>query len=83
MVLLIGGSSPDLKLNLPFAFAQSQEKNGDVTALKDKLLKIIDLANLVIKDIDDNSLLAYYGLKTDNRPDAAKIKRYIKDFMTL
>ncbi|XP_053683189.1 tripeptidyl-peptidase 2 [Sabethes cyaneus] len=68
----------DLKTNLPLNFAAGLEKeeNGAAAAalLKVKLLKIIELADLVLKDIEQNALLAYYGMKTDNRQNAAKIK---------
>lgn len=36
--------------------------------------RIINIADEVIKAIDQDKLLAYYGLKTDPRPDASKIK---------
>ncbi|XP_066603717.1 tripeptidyl-peptidase 2 [Prorops nasuta] len=36
--------------------------------------QIVDVADVVIKNIDQDKLLAYYGLKNDQRPDAAKIK---------
>lgn len=41
---------------------------------KATLRRIIDLADVVIKDTNTDALLAYYGLKADNRADAAKIK---------
>lgn len=68
----------DSKSSLPLSFTASLEKEETGAAatalLKVKLLKIIELADVVIKDIDQNALLAYYGLKTDSRPNAAKIK---------
>ncbi|RLU16741.1 hypothetical protein DMN91_010941 [Ooceraea biroi] len=36
--------------------------------------QIITVADAVITNIDQDKLLAYYGLKIDQRPDAAKIK---------
>lgn len=36
--------------------------------------QIITVADSVITNIDQDKLLAYYGLKSDQRPDAAKIK---------
>ena len=36
--------------------------------------QIIGIADEVIKAVDQDKLLAYYGLKNDQRPDAAKIK---------
>lgn len=36
--------------------------------------QIITVADAVITNIDQDKLLAYYGLKNDQRPDAAKIK---------
>lgn len=71
----------EIKSQLPFSFRQSLDaKNAsgeasvDVEALTAKLKRIVELADLVIKDTERDPLLAYYGLKTDNRPDAAKIK---------
>lgn len=49
-------------------------KSNDLEATKTKLKRILDLANTVIDETNVEALLAYYGLKTDNRPDAAKIK---------
>ncbi|KAJ8670647.1 hypothetical protein QAD02_001906 [Eretmocerus hayati] len=36
--------------------------------------KIVTIADEVLKAIDQDKLLAYYGAKSDQRPDAAKIK---------
>ncbi|OXU24497.1 hypothetical protein TSAR_010597 [Trichomalopsis sarcophagae] len=36
--------------------------------------QIVTIADEIIKAIDQEKLLAYYGLKNDQRPDAAKIK---------
>jgi tripeptidyl-peptidase II len=73
--------SSEIKTQLPFLFTQSLEAknaNGDATidteVLAIKLKRIIELADLVIKDTEKDALLAFYGLKTDNRADAAKIK---------
>uniref|UniRef100_A0A182NNK7 Tripeptidyl-peptidase 2 n=1 Tax=Anopheles dirus TaxID=7168 RepID=A0A182NNK7_9DIPT len=68
--------SSELKQNLPYAFTSSFDTSdpAPATLLKVKLLRIIELTGLVLKDIDQNALLAYYGLKVDNRPNAAKIK---------
>lgn len=45
-----------------------------LTNLPNVLKKIISLADAVIKDTDKDALLAFYGIKCDTRPDAAKIK---------
>ncbi|XP_058459815.1 tripeptidyl-peptidase 2 [Malaya genurostris] len=78
LALIDNLDSNELKFSLPLAFSAGLDRDESGTAavalLKVKLLKIIDLANLVLKDIDQTALLAYYGLKTDNRPNAAKIK---------
>uniref|UniRef100_A0A8W7PUW9 Tripeptidyl-peptidase 2 n=2 Tax=gambiae species complex TaxID=44542 RepID=A0A8W7PUW9_ANOCL len=68
--------STDLKQNLPYTFTASFDAadSSAATLLKVKLLRIIELASLVVKDIDQSALLAYYGMKVDNRPNAAKIK---------
>lgn len=36
--------------------------------------QIISVADIVINSIDQEKLLAYFGMKSDQRPDAAKIK---------
>ncbi|XP_055535925.1 tripeptidyl-peptidase 2 [Wyeomyia smithii] len=78
LALIENLDSSDLKTNLPLAFAASLDKGESGAAaaalLKVKLLKIIELADLLLKDVDHNALLAYYGMKTDNRQNAAKIK---------
>uniref|UniRef100_A0A182YBT7 Tripeptidyl-peptidase 2 n=1 Tax=Anopheles stephensi TaxID=30069 RepID=A0A182YBT7_ANOST len=68
--------SSELKLNLPHAFMRSLDPSdpAPATLLKVKLLRIIELTGLVVKEVDQNALLAYYGMKVDNRPNAAKIK---------
>jgi len=33
------------------------------------------LAKVVISKVDQNSLLAYYGMKSDPRPEAATVKK--------
>ncbi|XP_071441524.1 tripeptidyl-peptidase 2 [Hetaerina americana] len=38
------------------------------------LRQIVIVADAVIKAVNQPSLLAYYGMKVDNRPDASKIK---------
>lgn len=40
--------------------------------------KIIAIAEKVITSVDQEKLLAYFGMKNDNRPDAAKIKMLIR-----
>lgn len=42
--------------------------------LRNALERIVLLADNVIRDTDKDALLAYYGIKCDTRPDAAKIK---------
>ncbi|XP_058054982.1 tripeptidyl-peptidase 2 isoform X1 [Anopheles bellator] len=62
--------------NLPHAFKGSLDPSDQAaaTVLKVKLLHIIQLSGLVLKGIDQNALLAYYGIKVDNRHNASKIK---------
>lgn len=76
LALIENLDSNDLKMNLPLTFANNLDKNDKNAAalLKFKLIKIIELAELAMKEIDQNALLAYYGLKTDSRSNAAKIK---------
>lgn len=64
----------EAKNALPFTYAQSLKKTNDLDTTKATLERVVDLANVVIKETNVDSLLAYYGLKTDNRLDAAKIK---------
>jgi tripeptidyl-peptidase II len=68
-------SGVDLKNQLPFAFKKQLREVTDVEDLKGNLTKIANLAGLVIEGINQENLLAYYGLKSDNRPDAVKIKQ--------
>ena len=35
------------------------------------------MADLVINNVNTSELLEYYGLKSDTRPDANKIKRFV------
>lgn len=69
-------NSAELKNQLPNSFSK-QLRDGavDVDELKTKLNRILQLADLVIDGINVEALLAYFGLKSDNRPDAAKIKQ--------
>ncbi|XP_035787655.1 tripeptidyl-peptidase 2-like [Anopheles albimanus] len=67
----------DLKpVNLPYAFINSLDANDMASAaiLKVKLLRIVQLTGQVLKETDQDALLAYYGMKVDNRPNASKIK---------
>ena len=65
----------DLKNQLPYAFMKQIRDATDVEEIKVKLNRVVKLATLVIEGINQDVLLAYYGLKSDNRPDAAKIKQ--------
>lgn len=68
--------SAEIKTQLPFTFKQNWAKlnETDQKNLTEKLSKISELASLVIDGTDQEALLQFYGLKTDNRPDATKIK---------
>lgn len=66
------GSGSDLKSQLPFLFKSNLKDDND--ELIDKLQRILALTDLVIQGINVDNLLAFYGLKSDNRPDASKIK---------
>lgn len=66
----------EIKNQLPFAFSkQLRDAGTDTQELSSKLSKVCSLATLVIEGINQEALLAFYGLKTDNRPDAVKIKQ--------
>lgn len=72
-------NSNDLKNQLPNSFSkQLRDSAFDVEDLKRKLNRIVQLADLVIEGINVEALLAYYGMKNDNRPDAAKIKQQME-----
>lgn len=38
------------------------------------LTRVMNVVNVIIEQIDQNALLAYYGMKTDLSPDATKVK---------
>lgn len=64
----------EAKNSLPLTYKSTLDKTNNLDATKATLQRIIDLADVVINDTNADTLLAYYGLKTDNRLDAAKIK---------
>lgn len=70
----------DTKTMFPFAFKKSielnhtSEKKERTTTTRENLQKVIELASIIIKETDKDALLAYYGLKSDSRSDANKIK---------
>ncbi|XP_063705475.1 tripeptidyl-peptidase 2 [Culicoides brevitarsis] len=66
----------DLKTQLPWTWKHNLAKlnETDIETLTEKLTKIENLAKLVIEGTDQDALLKFYGMKSDQRPDAAKIK---------
>lgn len=70
----------EIKGALPFTTLRAFEKLTDLDTTKVTLERIINLANVVIQETNSDALLAHYGLKTDNRPDAAKIKMYVETY---
>ena len=83
LLLVQNIEASDLKILFPFSFAKSLEcdesaaeekPKEDKEKIKKSLERIVQLCDNVIKDTDKDALLAYYGLKNDSRPDAAKIK---------
>lgn len=64
----------ETKNALPFTYSLSLDKAGDLETTTQTLTRIVDLASHVIKETNVDAILGYYGLKTDSRPDAAKIK---------
>lgn len=69
-------SNTDLKQQLPFTFKKNFTKMSeeDLNKLKETLTKVVDLSNLIIKGTDQTGLLSFYGMKSDVRSDATKIK---------
>lgn len=66
-----------IKVQHPFLLRQELLKEGkaeDVQSLERTCLRVVELANLILKGINLDELLCYYGLKADFRPDAAKLK---------
>lgn len=69
-------SGNDMKTQLPNAFyKQIRTIDVNLDELKTKLSKVVKLATQVIEGVNQESLLSFYGIKADNRPDAAKIKQ--------
>ena len=65
----------DVKTHLPNTFKmQLKASAGNVEELRGKLTRIVKLCGLVIEGINQEALLGYYGMKSDNRSDAIKIK---------
>lgn len=64
----------EIKNQLPFTYKKSLASIAELDAVKDVFHRMVELCDIVISETDSNALLAYYGLKTDVRPDAAKIK---------
>lgn len=56
---------------------KDNNKSADVSNLERSCQRIIELADLILKDINVDTLLTYYGLKVDFREDAAKIKVFM------
>lgn len=78
--------STELKTQLPLAFVAAQQRRsseGDdgsvdnIQKQRSALERVVKLADIVIKETDADSLLSYYGIKNDTRPDATKIKTYV------
>ncbi|KAH8353988.1 hypothetical protein KR067_007682 [Drosophila pandora] len=86
LLLIQNIESSQLKAQLPLTFANAQnsitqdagegaeKQKEDQKKVYNALERIIKLADKVIDETDSDGLLAYYGLKNDTRPDAAKIK---------
>lgn len=67
-------TATDMKTQLPFAFKSSLDTEKDGAKTMDKLKRIVDLCDAVIAGIDASALLQFFGIKSDNRVDASKIK---------
>lgn len=66
----------ETKNSYPFIFKTSLDKTNDLETTLATLSRVITLTDIVITETNVESLLSYYGLKSDNRSDAAKIKTY-------
>lgn len=70
-------NNASVKIQQPLLLRQEvakESKAEDVANLEKTCHRIVELANLIIKGINLDELLCYYGLKADFRPDAAKMK---------
>lgn len=65
----------EAKNSLPLTFEATLDKLNNLETTLATLQRIVSLADIVIKETNAETLFAYFGLKSDNRPDAAKIKR--------
>lgn len=64
----------EAKNSLPLTFKASLDNTNDLDTSVSTLKRIVTLADAVINATNVDALLGYYGLKTDSRPDATKIK---------
>lgn len=64
----------ETKNSLPMIFKSSLDNTNDLDTSLSTLKRIVTLTDAVIRGINVDALLAYYGIKSDSRPDAAKIK---------
>lgn len=70
-------ANASVKVQHPFLLRKELLKEGkaeDVQSLERTCQRVIELANVILKGINLDDLLCYYGLKADFRPDAAKTK---------
>lgn len=71
-------ANASVKVQHPFLLRQElmrvDAKAEDMQSLERTCQRVIELANLILKGINLDELLCYYGLKADFRPDAAKMK---------
>lgn len=51
--------------------------NSKISFTKDAQNKIVSICDKVLENINEDSLLAFAAIKSDPRPDAAKIKTYV------
>lgn len=73
-------NSLSVKVQHPFSLKAElllRKDNKDLLNLERSCQRIIELADLILKDINVDNLLTYYGLKVDFREDAVKIKGFM------
>lgn len=59
---------------LPVLHANDTDNKGEICSLAKNILEV---TSVILKGLDQDKLLTYYGMKTDTRADATKVKGYV------